>query len=946
MPVTNRQESDDEPTTTKSRKKTQIPAVKKETSLKLPTELKGILATLATQEFASLTPSSQITLLYALYEEAAATEVVQDEMKKRKEALVRLQQEFYSISSQLREISALYSRQEFSNRNAFITGVVERGLPAKQQEEMLSFNYKPSDKSKVVAEKNLAAFLAKKSSVLADLKARLADVESRIMVASKALWSPTPLGGDRFGNKYFWFPDDKPLRVWVINENDGNCGYFWSSEQLLMLMNWLDNRGKEEHILYSVLKRIGLQFTQFIETELSGLPVIPSISGNDLTARKRKELAGRDLVLCDVDGSLSLRQLHGQWIGVPVVDNDQNEWWRCAKKEGVVSETVKAIIDVLFQPAFMKEGKSELVSTLQEQWRRLHTEGASLEAYKTLVLLLEETIFESIHTSYMNPDWLLARSLWTTRVRDSQTFSDVSYYLRDIEASCVNFTVINALTRSVDRTTFLGLYEKQAKKVPRLPDDGETVVYCAKGHAVAIQDFFQNNAFGSVYHCTEKEQDRDYLCKVHHVEYFWGNGNPFLRVYLTPISPLVLYSLVQSYYDCLGKDELSITVRTPPPEPNGAPFTVVVWLASTNSEFVVPFDSYCGAFVNNLRVGNHIRMWFDGVDAQITASKRRRKESRLEGSYLTGKVTGIERCEGCSFPWECLEVAWSSNTNEAGTNRINPWECEYQEKDTRDRVRENTRSGWKSGEVKKLSENDLKSIRESAQAIVKAHTPEEGEQFYRFLTRYWNEKGQEVTKPILSYETLDLGLFWKLMQAFGGYEMVVNSKGSWQSIYRLLPNFREQNTSAPTSLHKIYLKYLWQFEKEQREEKGMAPICQPRLPIPTMPGRSTMKTKGEKEEPEKEGNDELIMMDYPPNVQFMVRTVKEQEKLKSVLTSKVKSMQNTLQYKEGTISTVNVEVSDFAFRGIVHGSVCMLKRQIESISKFISQLKQILNFYL
>ena len=80
---------------------------------------------------------------------------------------------------------------------------------------------------------------------------------------------------------------------------------------------------------------------------------------------------------------------------------------------------------------------------------------------------------------------------------------------------------------------------------------------------------------------------------------------------------------------------------------------------------------------------------------------------------------------------------------------------------------------------------------------------------------------------------------------------------------------REQNTSAPTSLHKIYLKYLWQFEKDQREEKGLPPICQPRLPVATCPGKGTGKAKGEKEPGEKKG-EELLMMDYAPNIQFMV----------------------------------------------------------------------------
>lgn len=942
--IQRRQFSDDESAPSK-KKKQRAPVAVKPRAVRLPSSLRDAVTALATQEFSSLPTSSQVLLLHALYEEAVSTETILEEAKKRKEALTQLQQELFSVGTQMREITALYSKQELALRDRFIDAVTQKELPPKQQQELLAFTYKPSDKAKNPAEKELAAFLSKKASVLEDLKARVRDIETRIIACVKTSWTPTVLGCDRHGTEYFWLPNDQPARVWVVNEDSGTCGYLWSAEQVLQLLNWVDNRGKEEQVLYSVLRRIGPQIVQTLEEQTAALTVLVKPSVAELSARKKKELASREFVLCEADGATTLRQVHGQWVGVPAVEASAADWWRCEKKRGRASATVRAIVETLFQPLFVREEKK---AGIEEAGHRLLAAASGplkLEAYKALVAELEAELVACVLPSYLFPDWAVARRLWADRVAASKTFSDVSYYLRDLEASCVNFAVINALTQTVDRGTFLGFYEKQMKKPPRLPEEGETVVYSAQGHRAAIQAFFRNNAFGSVFQSAEQAQAADALCKVQRVEYFWGNGNPFLRVFLTPLSPLVLTSFVESYYDCLDKGALAVTVHAPEEEEARKPFVVLVWLASTESEFVIPFSEYCNAFVNNLKPGDHIRMWFDGVDAQVGVTKKR-KEARLEGSFLTGKVTAVAPAERGSFPWEGVTVTWDGNASEAGTNRINAWECEYQAKEARDRLREGTRgSGWRSGETRRLTENDLKALRESAAAIVKGHTAEEGEQFFRYISRYWAEKGQEVVKPVLSYETLDLGLFWKLMQAFGGYEMVVNSKGSWQSIYKLLPNYREQNTSAPTSLHKIYLKYLWQFEKDQREEKGLPPICQPRLPVATCPGKGTGKAKGEKEPGEKKG-EELIMMDYAPNIQFMVNAMREQEKLKSVLLNKVKAMQSTLQYREGSISTVTGEVSDFAYRGIVHGNVCMLKRRIELITKFISQLKQILNFYL
>ena len=317
--IQRRQFSDDESAPSK-KKKQRAPVAVKPRAVRLPSSLRDAVTALATQEFSSLPTSSQVLLLHALYEEAVSTESILEEAKKRKEALTQLQQELFSVGTQMREITALYSKQELALRDRFIDAVTQKELPPKQQQELLAFTYKPSDKAKNPAEKELAAFLSKKASVLEDLKARVRDIETRIIACVKTSWTPTALGCDRHGTEYFWLPDDQPARVWVVNEDSGTCGYLWSAEQVLQLLNWVDNRGKEEQVLYSVLRRIGPQIVQTLEEQTAALTVLVKPSVAELSARKKKELASREFVLCEADGAVTLRQVHGQWVGVPAVE--------------------------------------------------------------------------------------------------------------------------------------------------------------------------------------------------------------------------------------------------------------------------------------------------------------------------------------------------------------------------------------------------------------------------------------------------------------------------------------------------------------------------------------------------------------------------------------------------------------------------------------------------
>ena len=117
--IQRRQFSDDESAPSK-KKKQRAPVAVKPRAVRLPSSLRDAVTALATQEFSSLPTSSQVLLLHALYEEAVSTETILEEAKKRKEALTQLQQELFSVGTQMREITALYSKQELALRDPTI----------------------------------------------------------------------------------------------------------------------------------------------------------------------------------------------------------------------------------------------------------------------------------------------------------------------------------------------------------------------------------------------------------------------------------------------------------------------------------------------------------------------------------------------------------------------------------------------------------------------------------------------------------------------------------------------------------------------------------------------------------------------------------------------------------------------------------------------------------
>lgn len=148
-------------------------------------------------------------------------------------------------------------------------------------------------------------------------------------------------------------------------------------------------------------------------------------------------------------------------------------------------------------------------------------------------------------------------------------------------------------------------------------------MYYSVGHALAIKDFKQHNVFSGVVNLNEKEQDQAYVCKVQTVRYFPGRGNPFVRLTLKPVANTVVSVLVSSYYQSLSSTNLTITYPEAYPEcPIVEPFEVTMWMNSTESDFVIPLAKYCVAFVNNLHVGDSFKMYFQGIESQVTINLR------------------------------------------------------------------------------------------------------------------------------------------------------------------------------------------------------------------------------------------------------------------------------------------------------------------------------------
>lgn len=904
-------------------------------------EVKSILATLATASITSLPIQSQVTLLKALFVAVNQLSSVQEERTLREAALANTKRELESISTQLVELEAVYARQEFSTRKHFYDIVNKSSLSANQKKLMRSYKYVPSNSGKLAQERELAQFLTKKNASISDMRQRIVDCTRRIDEAQKRLWIVYSLGRDRYNREYIWLPGETPARLWVLNHDQDSIGYLWNAEQLDVLFRWLDNRGKNEQLLYSSLCRCKNLFQQAMKNSLVSAP---QLTGDlmHVSARKMREIDQNSLFFYFDAEKTELLQSHGELIGIRWVSFPGT--WSVTSDDRMISPMLRSITDSLFIPLFLRADADR--DAINAFIASLSVSPVSLDAYQSILLRLDELILSSVTRSYIQPDWVLTREFWKQQVQQAQTFASLHYMLGVMKTLAVDFMVIDALTRTTTRERFIRSLEKQVKVVPSFPAEGETVVYYKKGHRESILDFFRSNRFSGIFDNQEKEQEEDYLCKVQHIEYFEGAGNPFIRLTLKPISSTWLRILVRSYYASLSKDHIEVSIDPSEKEETlHDPFVVTCWLASNQSDFLVPVEKYLTSFSNNLRAHDRFRMWFQGVESTISTQRRKRKDARAEGSFLFGEIVQIDPYEGGFFPWECVHVEWEGSGSEAGTQRINPWECEVDTRETREKREGIARGGGRS-ESHRLGEEELKTAKQKAAEVAATHTKREGEEFFQFLTKFWEQRGMEVQRPMLSYEELDLGLFWKLMQCYGGYEMAVNTKGCWADIHKLLPNFRAQNTSAPTSLHKIYLRYLWQLEKEQREEKGLPPIAEPRLPLPTTPGKSNgLKVKVEDKEEKKVSSIDLALEEAGPGIQFIARVLKEQEKWKGVLQTKYKVMNASLAYEAGTIQTIQGEKEDHVYSAIVNGNGCMIRRQIEMITKFVSQLKSILNHY-
>lgn len=930
-----RDDSDDEISTRRSKSNKSSPGPKKQYKFK-HSVVDPIVKELQSKDISNLSPHSQLQLLFTLYRLVLSSPDIQMERGKRESALDSLQREYSSILNQLRELKAVYSKQEHDLRSTFVSFLREKRKTTRFPKSMLGPYYSSPAKSQFPQEQELASFIAKRDRVVADMVGQLHRTSEELFAAEKRCWGTVPLGVDRNQNEYYFIPDDIPARIWIHNLKSGEWSYIWQQSELKQLLQWIDNRGKDEQLLYSSLCLILPQIQTLFDRNMR-IPQINCEFGS-LSDKKKRELSLSDLVIVNQNDKLELRQLTGIHFGIKVLESITKEKEVCRK-----SDDIPLIIQKVFNSMFV-QNPNPLISEMKVEAKTYQQHSFKLDEYRNFVLCLEDCLFTSVDDSLVFPDWRLTRLYWRKRVEAAMSYSEINYYIGDLECSCVDFSIVEALTATVDRETFLRLYEEKVKTIPRIPRINETVVYYSKGHNDAKVSFVRSNVLSGVYQYKEDSQSQDYLCKVIDIDYFWGNGNPFYRITLKTLSSSLVNLLVQSYYSSQNYPSIRLPTLLPSDDSPSIQFTCTVWMETTDSDFVIPFDTYCLAFSNNFHVGDHFKMWFRGVESQVSNTKKKGKDSRLEGSYLHGTVVEIEKTEGAFFPWECITAEWDTNGVEAGTNKINPWECEFEEKTVR--TRENRGGANNRGaENRRLPPKELKEIQMKAAQVAKSHKKEDGDAFFRFLSKYWADRGMEIQQPILSYDLLDMGLFWDLMQVYGGYDNVVNTKGSWLDIYLLLPNYRASNTSAPSTLHKFYLKYMYQIEKEQREEKGLPPIGEPRLPLATCPGKGQGGKSRVVYDDEEKKEDELV--DVPPGVQFLSKMLKEQETKRNTISNKCRILQFSLQYKTGNIQSFNGTIEkDYAFKGIVNGQLCMLKRQTEVVTKIINLLRVQLHQYL
>ena len=132
--------------------------------------------------------------------------------------------------------------------------------------------------------------------------------------------------------------------------------------------------------------------------------------------------------------------------------------------------------------------------------------------------------------------------------------------------------------------------------------------------------------------------------------------------------------------------------------------------------------------------------------------------------------------------------------------------------------------------------------------------------FHKALKLFHETNGNDKLMekmPVLAHQDLDLYNFFVLVIACGGCDRVVENEGTWSTIFKALPNYSKTETSASYRLKKVYMKYLYEFEKHYKLNTAYSNVLKDvSLPVENEVEDSDFASDGSDSEEESESEDD------------------------------------------------------------------------------------------
>ncbi|RHY33783.1 hypothetical protein DYB32_001415 [Aphanomyces invadans] len=342
--------------------------------------------------------------------------------------------------------------------------------------------------------------VAEESAFALERKAK----EQQLMERLKALSVRfEPLGSDRFHGRYWLFDPG-----WLFYEWEGSFSVYTNEGDVKALLQWLNVKGVRESLLHSRLESA-------YDTIVSGMDKFLEIARDEMVPSKPANVVGLPTDTLDA-------------FNVSVTSSACDAYIHAVRTlVGYVSENGCA------KQSFGRQ--SEWLESL-ESVDRVPT------ACYPFLLELEQYLFTNLNDDLVQDVWKRKRHDWRSAVEASRTFPQLLVLVMALLDKCFIVDAFIDYVVQLDRKEWLKLRPKPSRNF--CPEVDQQVVYFGDGHDQAVKADRKNK---KPVKCDAPLVGTTLICRVTHISYHHGSGDPYAMLTLRPESDAALARAPGSY---------------------------------------------------------------------------------------------------------------------------------------------------------------------------------------------------------------------------------------------------------------------------------------------------------------------------------------------------------------------------------------------------------------